>query len=305
MTWKHRLIRPVTALTVGHVTHDRYGESLLAGGCAFYGAQAMRALGARSRLVTAVGADFCCDDALEGLEVSRGRGPKTTTFENIYLDGRPRLQWLDALAPSVTPNHLPAEWRRPDVLFIAPVCGELTLRDWLDAIESPVVGLGLQGLLKQPTSTACADGRSAIVPRRFALDRKLMRRLDAVFLSDEDLEQFGAGDIFLALREVVPVLVLTSGHDGCRVYTRGGEDRVGIFPVHATDPTGAGDTFAGAFLFGLAQGASAVDAARLASAAASIVVEASAGTRLLRVRESYERADAVPVFGSVAWSEAK
>ena len=35
----------LTCLCVGHVTHDRYGDDILPGGCAFYGAKALSALG--------------------------------------------------------------------------------------------------------------------------------------------------------------------------------------------------------------------------------------------------------------------
>ena len=64
-------------ITVGHVTHDRYGDDIVPGGCAFYGALTQHGLGAQVHLVTAVGDDFACDDALAGLSCDVQRGGVT------------------------------------------------------------------------------------------------------------------------------------------------------------------------------------------------------------------------------------
>ena len=48
----------LTAVTVGQVTHDRYGDRIVPGGCAFFGARTFQGLGAVSRLLTTVGEDF-------------------------------------------------------------------------------------------------------------------------------------------------------------------------------------------------------------------------------------------------------
>jgi ribokinase len=59
-------------------------------------------------------------------------------------------------------------------------------------------------------------------------------------------------------------LVVTLGERGAAVLPRGGQvTRVAAPQVRATDTTGAGDAFVGAFAVGLAQGWDAADAARL------------------------------------------
>jgi sugar/nucleoside kinase (ribokinase family) len=70
---------------------------------------------------------------------------------------------------------------------------------------------------------------------------------------------------------------------------------VGTFPIVARDPTGAGDVYAAAFLVAMSEGAGPADAALLASAAASIVVEEEGGVALERLGDCRERAAAVPL----------
>lgn len=67
-----------------------------------------------------------------------------------------------------------------------------------------------------------------------------------------------------------PVVLLKLGKEGVLVATREGRTRIAGFPVQAVDATGAGDTFAGAFLARRAQGDGLNDAARYANAAAAL-----------------------------------
>ena len=120
----------VTTLSAGHVTHDRFGERLVPGGCAYYAAQTWRALGARSRLATVVGEDFACEDAFTGLETQANRTGKTTVFVNQYPDSGPRVQFVEALASPVFPDRLSRDWKNPDVLFLGPVLNEVDIPVW-------------------------------------------------------------------------------------------------------------------------------------------------------------------------------
>lgn len=46
----------------------------------------------------------------------------------------------------------------------------------------------------------------------------------------------------------IPLIVETHGADGCKVITCQGEQMISAKPVEVSDPTGAGDTFAGGFI---------------------------------------------------------
>jgi len=286
----------ITALCVGQVTHDRYGDRIVPGGCAFYAARTFAALGARTALATGVGEDFACDDGLAGLDVMRAAGGRSTVFLNTYPVGGPRVQWIDEVAPAVGPDVLAPRWVVADAVFFGPVFGELVLADWTAAVAGRLVGLGLQGLLKQAGEPHPEiAGRRAVVARPFAVDEQALAGIDAVFLSEEDIEVFGTATLLGDLRRAVRLVSVTRGERGAVVY-RGDEVlEVGVAPCRVVDPTGAGDTYAAAFLFALARGDSLADAARLATAAASIVVEAEGGDSLHRVGEAFDRAADVPV----------
>ncbi|WP_088330495.1 adenosine kinase [Lacimicrobium sp. SS2-24] len=108
--------------------------------------------------------------------------------------------------------------------------------------------------------------------------------VDLLFCNkDEVLDYAGNQDLdtgIKKLREIANLIVVTHGKHGARIYN-GSEDYLPVAPykVKAVDATGAGDTFAGAFLHGITQGMSLSRAGDLASRAASECV-ASFGPRL-------------------------
>jgi len=71
-------------------------------------------------------------------------------------------------------------------------------------------------------------------------------------------------------RQVLEIIVLKKGDQGCTVYTRDSSITMGVYNVKVVDPTGAGDCFDGAFLCGLLEGKDIRDSAKMASAAAAI-----------------------------------
>lgn len=72
--------------------------------------------------------------------------------------------------------------------------------------------------------------------------------------------------------EGAQVVVYKMGEKGAVTITREGEFATGIYPTRALKPTGAGDSFLGAFLAGLASGLPVKAAVLRGSAAAAMVV---------------------------------
>ena len=68
------------------------------------------------------------------------------------------------------------------------------------------------------------------------------------------------------------IIVLKNGEEGSRIYTRDEVVDVPSFPVEEVDPTGAGDTFCGAFLAALIEGKSIRECGRFANAAGAMSV---------------------------------
>lgn len=255
----------LVALTAGHLTRDRVAEGHVPGGGVWYVSHAWRALSVPGRAVTvrAVSAADAPDVPAWPGEVAVQASGCTTTFYNTYSPAG-RVMRLEVQAPAVEVASTPMAWRRCDVLLLAPVAGELDARAWLSTIEARWSGAGLQGWLKVRTS----DGQ--FVARPGAFDARSLAGLGVACLSDEDL---GGDRAWLdALREVVPLVVLTHGAAGCTVFERGAVSSVAAVETVEVDPTGAGDTFAAALMVHLADGlAPAAAAARAGELAARCV----------------------------------
>lgn len=100
--------------------------------------------------------------------------------------------------------------------------------------------------------------------------------VDLLFCNEEEALGFaGADDLDLALatlRGFASQGMITRGKQGAWAWTRDAVIELPAYPVVAVDTLGAGDSFAGAVLFGLSQGWSLEDSARLALRVASEVV---------------------------------
>mgnify|MGYP001828498493 FL=1 len=107
--------------------------------------------------------------------------------------------------------------------------------------------------------------------------------VDVLFCNEEEALIFSeADDLEAAIATLKPLtnrLVLTRGPKGAIVINGEKRVEVEVSPVEAIDTNGAGDMFAGAFMYGLTQGFSDRDAGMLASEAAARTV-ATFGARL-------------------------
>ena len=295
--------RPV-ALVCGHATLDRLDGRLVPGGSVYYAAHALAALGAEVRVATAGGSDLPASAFQLGPGPGPGlgpdqvqvgtlsalvlRAPATTVFENAYgPDGR-RTQRVLSTAPPLDPAHVPAAWRAPDLLLLAPVLGELDPGAFVRTVRARHVGLCVQGLVR----AVRADG--SVAPLRFEPGAGALAGIEAAFVGDDEAAE--QPDLVARLAAVVAVVAFTHGARGCEVIVRGGAARrVGVHPAREVEPTGAGDVFAAAFLLALTRGDAPEDAARLGAAAASIVIEGRGGEALPRVGEAWDRIGRVPV----------
>lgn len=75
-----------------------------------------------------------------------------------------------------------------------------------------------------------------------------------------------------ALHQLSPLLAVTCGSQGAIISDNGQQIAIAPFPVTALDSNGAGDAFAGAFLYGLSQNYTLADCGRLASKVSAQVV---------------------------------
>lgn len=86
---------------------------------------------------------------------------------------------------------------------------------------------------------------------------------------EEDVEE--AVRKAFADNPVLELLVLKSGSEGSRLYTREGlAETMGVYKVEQLDATGAGDSYDAAFICGLAEGKSLKEAAQMGAAAGAL-----------------------------------
>jgi sugar/nucleoside kinase (ribokinase family) len=100
--------------------------------------------------------------------------------------------------------------------------------------------------------------------------------VDYLFCNEEEAQQWcGSTDIdvlCVQLSTVAQTVCLTRSAKGCLIIEGSSVVAVEGVPVKALDTNGAGDMFAGAFMYALTQGKTKVQAAQLANACASLVV---------------------------------
>jgi sugar/nucleoside kinase (ribokinase family) len=100
--------------------------------------------------------------------------------------------------------------------------------------------------------------------------------VDFLFCNEEEAQQWcdstDIDAICVQLSTLANTVCLTRGASGCLVIEGPHITKVAGVAVKALDTNGAGDMFAGAFLYAVSQGRSNVQAAALANACASLVV---------------------------------
>lgn len=100
--------------------------------------------------------------------------------------------------------------------------------------------------------------------------------VDLLFCNDEEAMVYtGTTDILAAreqLKQVAKRFVITLGANGALIYDGDTFIQIEPYKVQAVDTNGAGDMFAGAFLFGITHGHTYAEAGKLASLASSKVV---------------------------------
>jgi ribokinase len=111
---------------------------------------------------------------------------------------------------------------------------------------------------------------------------ELLPRLTAFLPSEIEARMLhGSGDMVRAARDLLalgPAIVAVKlGAEGSLVAVGGNEFHVPALAVDVVDVTGAGDAYCGGFAAGLCCGASALQAARIATAAAAISVQQFGG----------------------------
>ncbi len=279
-------------LVVGSVAYDdietRAGSrKRLLGGSATYFSLAAAPFAA-ARIVAVVGADFldeheallkdrkACTRGLcreEGLTFAWG-GRYSMNFETretLFTD----LNVFAGFKP-----ELPKEYRESDLVFLGNI--------------QPTLQLDVLAQMKK-TRLVAADTMNLWIREAREPLLELLRKVDLLFLNDEEaFELSGAYPLKAAAEKLLTMgpkkLVLKRGEHGAFLFGAGPAFYVPSYPLsEIIDPTGAGDSFAGAFMGHLAAAKTLDDAtmrrAMLSAASvASFTCEGFGVERLSEIR---------------------
>jgi sugar/nucleoside kinase (ribokinase family) len=120
--------------------------------------------------------------------------------------------------------------------------------------------------------------RDQIMPQLTFLDILFLNAKEATFLT-------GTLDMLEAVQQLgrqVPLVVVTKGPEGCLVNHYGKIQRMAGYPVKEIDATGAGDSFAGAFLAQYVKDGDIIQAAKWGNAAGALNVQDIGSTKLVK-----------------------
>jgi sugar/nucleoside kinase (ribokinase family) len=249
-------------VAVGHVTVDvlASGERR-PGGTALYSALQAARLGLPATIVTR-GEERVIRELLEPfageLETLVQPAPETTTFATTGA-GAARRQRILAWGGPIEMGDLPPG----AILHLAPVAAELTgvpPRGW------EFVGLTPQGLVRHWPALGAEVRSCAPKPEGLAL----AGICDAVVLSDE--ERSACAPLIDGARASGATVAITAGPGATEILSSAGEPlELSLEPIEdPADDLGAGDVYAAAFFAALAGGLAAVEAGKLAGAAAAL-----------------------------------
>jgi hypothetical protein len=260
---------PTELLVVSHLCkdlgpppgHERIGWR--PGGSAYYVSRAARKLGLKVAVVTSAGPELDVGKLLGSIPHHCAPSSTTTTFENIY-SVRGRRQTVRDIATTLSWKHIPPRWRRPTAVLLAPVAGEIN-QGLLSGWGASLLCVCLQGWLRR------WDRRGNVRHAPWK-PPKLERPINVLFFSREDLDEEEERDEYA---QHARVSICTEAEKGILVRTAPGEawQRIPGIPARVKNVTGAGDIFAGAFLFQFLRTGDALASATFANAAGSFSVE--------------------------------
>lgn len=234
----------------------------------------------------------CVGDDRYGLHYSTEFQELNIDFANAPLVGETTGTCVSIITPDAertmrtslaVSSHLAARHVRPQkvaaatwlfvegYVFANPSTGQHAIREAIKAAKAHGTKIAL----------TCSD---AFIPQVFGEPfREALAQSDLLFCNAVEAMAVAGGstaeESFAKLKSLVPNVVVTDGPNGAFVRCEGEECHVPAFPCQPVDLTGAGDMFAGAFLYGITRNVAPQKAARAANFLATKVIS-QIGARL-------------------------
>jgi len=289
-------------VTVGHFAIDYIHSPTMVspmstlGGPPTYVSMAAAKLGAKVSVISKVGEDFSNNYVkwlknnkidLSGLK--KVRGASTTQFAIKYQKDWKRKLQLKARAPPISANDLRYSLQARAV-HVAPIANELS-EELVTKLRktTSILSLDPQGFVR-----VFDNEGNARLKRWYG--QSVLEQV-AVYKSSQDeiSAVTGTSNLQLATRRIsdygVKIVIVTKGMSGSTIFFDKTFYNIPVYPSkNVLDPTGAGDSFNGAFLAEYVRGKEVLWCACVGSSSASFVVEGVGPERFGEKEETYERA---------------
>jgi sugar/nucleoside kinase (ribokinase family) len=252
---------------------------LVSGGSVANSVIAASQLGGRGAFIGCVGDDrygLFYKTEFDELEIDIGNPvivgqPTGTCLSIITPDAERTMRTCLAVSSHLAAKHVAAdriqnsEWLFVEGYVLAnPDTGQGAVRE------------AIQQAKAHGTKVALTCSEAFIVEVFGEAFRAALAQTDLLFCNaSEAMALTGAADAaaaFAKLKEVVPATVVTDGANGAYIRFGWTEAHVPAFPCEPKDLTGAGDMFAGAFLYGITHGVEPAKVARAANFLAMKVI---------------------------------
>jgi sugar/nucleoside kinase (ribokinase family) len=252
--------------------YQRHEPKLASGGSVANSIIAFSQLGGPAAFIGCVGDDrygiFYASEFEElGIDIGNPIIVNESTGTNVCLitpDAERTMRTCLAVASHLSPRHVEerriknSEWLFIEgYVFANPATGQMAIRE----------AIRLAKLHRTKIALTCSD---AFVPQVFGdAFHEALHDTDLLFCNEGEARALtkavSVEDAFTQLRAKLPSVVVTNGAHGAYIHHDSVEAHVPAFHSEPKDLTGAGDMFAGAFLYGITHGTSPEKAARAAS----------------------------------------
>lgn len=216
---------------------------------------------------------------------------ETGGFKLVYDAQGDRTLDVLGVADKIFPEDFPSKCLDTKIILLGPILQEIDVKfvKFLKQNSDATIFLDPQGMIR----TIGTNGRIQHQSDRNTI-MSLLKLIDYIKPNEpEAITITGKEDPYLSVKLLVEwganVGIVTLAERGSLLYDSKNYYRIPAYKTLAKDPTGAGDTYAGSFIFRLLSGQTIYNSALFASAAASIKIEYSGPDFPLRFSTVHDR----------------
>lgn len=254
-------------LCIGHICMDIIEGGFCLGGTASYVSKLTKALKYETSIISSYGPNFLFLKDFSNINLYNLESEHSTIFENDY-SGEIRKQILHARASRISlksfdsfhVNKLP----NYDIIHFCPIADEVDFAIIESAKKYNCLSFATpQGWMRK------WDNNGRVTFKK--IDWRKLKALDFVIISEEDIPNLKTE--LPEICSVISKLIVTRGANGASVFLNGIEYTYPAIPTNPVDTTGAGDTFACAFITTFHQTKNIAKAMECANKMAALSIE--------------------------------